>query len=75
MPLIIAQDRGAGVAGVVTGRPGESRSGTFGSPFAGSSDSRNERTDRDVSLYPSYASLSTEQSRRDESACVVESAS
>src|SRR5262249_58472520 len=36
---------------------GESRSGAFESPFAGSSDSRNEQTDRDVSLNPSYASL------------------
>ena len=39
----------------VTGRPGESRSGAFESPFAGSSASRNGRTDRDVSLNPSYA--------------------
>src|SRR5262249_26540314 len=74
-PLLFTQDRGAGLAGDVTGRPGESRSGAFESPFAGSSDSRNGRTDRDVSLNPSYASLSTEQSRRDESACIVESAS
>ena len=63
---------GAGLAGDVAGRPGESRSGAFESPFAGSSDSRNERTDRDVSLNPSYASLSTEESRRDESSCTVE---
>src|SRR5262249_10400869 len=72
MPLLFPQDRGAGLAGDVTGRPGESRSGAFESPFAGSSDSRNGRTDRDVSLNPSYASLSTEQSRRDESSCTVE---
>jgi hypothetical protein len=41
----------------VTGRPGDSRPGAFESPFAGSSDRRNERTDRDVSLNPSYASI------------------
>src|SRR5262245_29789769 len=74
-PLLFTQDRGAGRAGGVTGRPGESRSGAFASPFAGSSDSRSERTDRDVSLSPSSTSLSTEQSRRDESSCIVESAS
>jgi hypothetical protein len=73
MPLIIAQDRGAGVAGVVTGRPGESRSGTFESQFAGSSNRRNERTHRDLSLNPSYASLFPAQAKRDES-CIVESA-
>ena len=71
-PLLFTQDRGAGLAGDVTGRPGESRSGAFESPFAGSSDSRNGRIDRDISLNPSYASLSTEQSRRDESSCTVE---
>ena len=70
--LLFAQDRGAGLAGDVTGRPGESRSGAFESPFAGSSDSRNERPDRDVSLNPSYSSLSTEELRRDESSCTVE---
>jgi hypothetical protein len=64
--LLFTQDRGAGLAGNLTGRPGESRAGAFASPFAGNSYSRNERTDRDVSLNlnPSYASLSTEQSRR-----------
>src|SRR5262249_59228709 len=71
-PLLFTQDRGAGLAGDVTGRPGESRSGAFESPFAESSDSRNGRTDRDVSLNPPYASLSTEQARRDKSSCTVE---
>jgi AraC-like DNA-binding protein len=71
-PLLFAQDGGAGLAGDATGRLGGSRSRAFESPFAGSSDGRNERTHRDVSLNPSYALLSTEPSRRDESSCTVE---
>src|SRR5262245_16637783 len=63
---------GPDLAGDVTGRPGESRSGAFERLFAGSCDSRNERTERDVSLNLSYASLSTEESRWNESSCTVE---
>src|SRR5262245_51950911 len=70
--LLFTQDRGAGLAVDVTGRPGESRSGAFESPLAAPGDSRNGRTDRDVSLNPSYASLSMEQSRRNESSWIVE---